>query len=149
MPIDVYTDGSCFGNPGPGGWAYCYRHGGEWIERSGIDPDSTNNRMELLASIHAIEEFDEGAEVRIYTDSQYVHRSASQYLENWCRKGWRKSDGKQVLNQDLWERLLHAKLGKACEWVWVRGHDGDEGNERAHVLAQTACEAARLGAGGG
>jgi ribonuclease HI len=142
--IEVWTDGACLGNPGPGGWGALIRLAGEAdVELSGGDPATTNNRMELTAAIRALEATPEAARVRLHTDSQYVKDGLTQWLPNWRRRGWRTADGKPVKNQDLWERLDAVARARVVDWRWVRGHAGDPGNERADALARAGCETAR------
>jgi len=155
--IDIYTDGACIGNPGPGGWAalICYQDVGlkEW-ELSGSEPDTTNNRMEMMGAIMALEYVQARcgcyAPVKLFTDSQYVVKGMTEWLPGWIAKGWRTDAGKPVKNQDLWERLLTASQRFTIEWKWVKGHAGNPGNERVDALAnrcaQDAFSAANAGA---
>ncbi len=140
--VDIHTDGSCSGNPGPGGWGAVIRDGDEVRELSGAEPSTTNNRMELLAAAAALESLEPGANVRITTDSRYVRDGITSWLVGWKRKGWKTASGKPVKNRDLWERLEHATSPHQVEWHWVRGHTGDPGNERADTLARSAVESA-------
>lgn len=132
----VYTDGACHGNPGPGGWGVVLRVEGE-DERHlyGGDPHTTNNQMELLAAITALEELAHGAAVQLWTDSQYVRNGITSWINGWKRKGWKTTAGQPVKNQELWQRLDAAAARHTVDWRWVRGHNGDEGNELADTLA--------------
>ncbi len=133
--IEIYTDGACKGNPGPGGWGAWLRSGIHEKELYGGEPLTTNNRMELLAVIRALESLKRPSQVRIATDSQYVQKGISEWIKNWKLRGWRTSNKEPVKNADLWQ-MLDAVSGKhQIEWVWVKGHAGHEGNERADMLA--------------
>jgi ribonuclease HI len=133
--VEVYADGACRGNPGPGGWGVLLRQGGRERELHGGEAHTTNNRMELTAVIRALEALQPGAAVRVYTDSQYVQKGISGWIHDWKRRGWRTADKKPVKNQDLWLRLDELAGGHAVEWHWVRGHAGHPENERADALA--------------
>ncbi len=133
--VEVYADGACRGNPGPGGWGVLLRQGGRERELHGGEALTTNNRMELTAVIRALEALEPGATVRVYTDSQYVQKGISGWIHDWKRRGWRTADKKPVKNQDLWLRLDELARGHAVEWHWVRGHAGHPENERADALA--------------
>ncbi len=133
--VDVYTDGACKGNPGPGGWGALLRFGDHEKELFGGEPNTTNNRMELTAVIEALRVLKRTCKVRVHTDSQYVQKGISEWLANWRRRGWRTSDGKPVKNQDLWQALDELAGGHAIEWRWVKGHAGHPENERADALA--------------
>ncbi|MEX0638232.1 MAG: ribonuclease HI [Burkholderiales bacterium] len=133
--VEVYADGACRGNPGPGGWGVLLRAGGRERELHGGEPATTNNRMELTAVIRALEALEPAAAVRVYTDSQYVQKGISGWIHDWKRRGWRTADKKPVKNQDLWMRLDELARGHAVEWHWVRGHAGHPENERADALA--------------
>ena len=133
--VEVYTDGACKGNPGIGGWGAWLRNGGNETELFGGERHTTNNRMELLAVIEALSTLSPPANVRLHTDSQYVQKGISEWIHSWKRRGWRTSDGKPVKNVDLWQRLDAVSARHKIEWVWVRGHAGDPGNERADQLA--------------
>ena len=133
--VEVYADGACRGNPGPGGWGVLLRQGGRERELHGGEAHTTNNRMELTAVIRALEALQPGAAVRVYTDSQYVQKGISGWIHDWKRRGWRTADKKPVKNQDLWLRLDELARGHAVEWHWVRGHAGHPENERADALA--------------
>jgi len=138
--IDIYTDGACVGNPGPGGWGVLVLKNGEAIELFGGDGATTNNRMEMQAALEALRAVP-GA-VRIHTDSQYLKNGVTQWMANWKRNGWKTADRKPVKNKDLWLAIDEALKGRTVEWCWVRGHDGDPGNERADALARKGCELA-------
>lgn len=133
--VEIYTDGACKGNPGVGGWGAILLYGDHEKEIFGGELQTTNNRMELLAVIRALEALKRGCRARVHTDSRYVHDGISQWLPNWKRRGWRTADNKPVKNADLWRELEAQASRHRVEWVWVRGHDGDVGNERADVLA--------------
>jgi len=133
--VEIYADGACRGNPGPGGWGVVLRAGGTEREIFGGEPDTTNNRMELTAVIRALEALKRHCSVRVYTDSQYVQKGISEWIHSWKRRGWRTADKKPVKNEDLWRRLDELARGHAIEWHWVRGHSGHLENERADALA--------------
>jgi ribonuclease HI len=136
--VDVFTDGACLGNPGPGGWAALLRYGQVEKLISGAEPDTTNNRMELMGAIGALEALTRPCRVRITTDSQYVKQGIQQWVARWQANGWRTSDKKPVKNQDLWERLVKATAPHDVEWFWTRGHSGHEENERVDEAARIA-----------
>jgi ribonuclease HI len=139
--IEIYTDGACRGNPGPGGWAAVLTAGEREKEISGAQYQTTNNRMELQAVISALQALKRPAEVRLYTDSQYVRRGVLEWLEQWKARGWKTADKKPVKNQDLWE-VLDGEVSKhRIEWHWVPGHSGVPGNERCDALANAAIDA--------
>jgi len=133
--IEIYTDGACRGNPGPGGWGALLMMGEHEKELSGAELLTTNNRMELTAVIKALEALKRPVVARIYTDSQYVRRGITEWLSAWKARNWRTADKKPVKNQDLWERLDALVTGHDIEWHWVKGHSGHDGNERADALA--------------
>ncbi|NWG86804.1 MAG: ribonuclease HI [Hydrogenophilaceae bacterium] len=135
MVVDLYTDGACKGNPGPGGWGALLRFGDHEKELFGGEPGTTNNRMELTAVIEGLRALKRGCKVRVHTDSQYVQKGISEWLQNWRRRGWRTSEGKPVKNQDLWQALDELASGHEVEWHWVKGHAGHPQNERADALA--------------
>jgi ribonuclease HI len=139
--VDIYTDGACRGNPGPGGWAALLLFGEHQREISGAEILTTNNRMELTAVIRALEALKRPVKGRIYTDSQYVRQGILEWLPNWKRRGWKTADRKPVKNQDLWETLDALAATHELEWHWVRGHSGNEGNERVDLLANRAIDA--------
>ncbi|HVV26800.1 MAG TPA: ribonuclease HI [Rhizomicrobium sp.] len=136
--VDIFTDGACSGNPGPGGWAAILRSGHHEKELSGGEKATTNNRMELTAVIEGLKALKTGGAVTIHTDSRYVMDGASKWLLGWKKKAWKTADGKPVKNEDLW-RLLDAEMERrAVHWVWVAGHSGHPENERADRLARAA-----------
>ena len=133
--VDIYTDGACKGNPGPGGWGVWLKWGDHEKELFGGEPDTTNNRMELTAVIEALASLKRRCKVRLHTDSQYVHGGISTWIHDWKKRGWRTADKKPVKNVDLWMKLDELVQQQDIEWIWVRGHDGNVGNERADELA--------------
>jgi ribonuclease HI len=139
--VDVFTDGACLGNPGPGGWGVLLRAGAHERELSGGERLTTNNRMELMAAIAGLEALKRSCEVDVTTDSQYVKRGVEEWMARWRANGWRTSDRKPVRNQDLWERLAAAIASHRVRWHWVRGHAGHAENERVDALARAAAEA--------
>lgn len=143
--IDIYTDGACSGNPGPGGWGVLILDGEERREFYGGEPETTNNRMELMAAIRALQETAEDGEVRLHTDSQYVKNGINDWINNWKRNGWKTSARKPVKNQDLWQALDAEIAGRRIDWRWVKGHAGDPGNERADELARMGALTAASG----
>ena len=145
--IEVHTDGACKGNPGPGGWGALLRWREVERELSGGEPDTTNNRMELMAAIAALEALREPCDVILTTDSQYVRQGIMDWLSNWIRRGWKTAGGDPVKNRDLWERLQAASAPHTIDWRWVKGHSGHPENERVDVLARTAAEQIRDKAG--
>jgi len=132
---EIFTDGACRGNPGPGGWGALLRYNGHEKILYGAEPLTTNNRMELLAAIHALESLKRPCRVRLTTDSQYVQKGIQEWLANWKRRGWKTSAKKPVKNQDLWVALDEAIARHDIQWKWVKGHDGNPGNEEADALA--------------
>lgn len=138
MAVTIYTDGACSGNPGPGGWGALLRYNGVEKELSGGETPTTNNRMELMAAIMALEALRKPCEVRLYTDSKYVMDGITKYMDGWIRNGWRTAAKKDVKNRDLWERLTKAMQGHKIDWHWVKGHAGHPENERADALARAA-----------
>lgn len=143
--VDIYTDGACRGNPGPGGWAalLCFR--GRESEIGGHEAWTTNNRMELLAAIHGLEALRRPCRVRLVTDSTYVRDGVTRWIAGWKRRGWRTATGQPVKNVDLWRRLDQAAAGHEVDWEWVRGHSGHPENERVDQRARA--EAAAVGSG--
>ena len=139
--VEIYTDGACRGNPGPGGWAAILSSGGHERELSGAEASTTNNRMELLAVINALAALKRRVRARVYTDSQYVRLGMTEWLAGWKARGWRTADRKPVKNQDLWERLDSLASSHDVEWHWVKGHSGVPGNERCDALANAAIDA--------
>ncbi|MEZ5791457.1 MAG: ribonuclease HI [Nitratireductor sp.] len=138
--VDIWTDGACSGNPGPGGWGALMRHGERERELSGGEPDTTNNRMELRAAIEALNALKKPCEVHVHTDSQYVRGGVTGWMHNWKRNGWKTSDKKPVKNEDLWRELDAATARHKIHWHWVKGHAGHVENERADELARTGME---------
>lgn len=139
--IEIHTDGACSGNPGPGGWGAVLRWRGLDKELSGYEADTTNNRMELMAAIQALETLKRPMKVRMVTDSNYVKRGITGWLMGWKANGWKTADKKPVKNKDLWERLDAASQRHQIEWRWVKGHAGNADNERADKLATEAIKA--------
>ena len=136
--VEIFTDGACTGNPGPGGWGAVLRWQGRERELSGAEAATTNNRMELTAAIMALEALKRPMTVSLTTDSQYVRQGITQWLAGWKAKGWKTADRKPVKNQDLWQRLEAAAARHRVAWHWVRGHAGHPENERADALARSA-----------
>ena len=143
--VGIHTDGACLGNPGPGGWAALLRYGSTERELAGGEADTTNNRMELMAAIAALEAQTSPCEVVLHTDSQYVKKGIGEWLPNWIRRGWKTAGGDPVKNRDLWERLAAASTRHQMTWKWVRGHSGHVDNERVDQLARAAAERIREG----
>jgi ribonuclease HI len=137
--VEIFTDGACKGNPGPGGWGAVIRSGAHEKELSGGEPLTTNNRMELLATIRALEALKRPCTVSVTTDSNYVRDGITKWIHNWQRNGWKTADRKPVKNGDLWQELLRAAAPHSISWHWVKGHAGHPENERADRLA---CDAA-------
>jgi ribonuclease HI len=133
--VEIFTDGACRGNPGPGGWGAVLRSEGHEKELFGGEDHTTNNRMELTAVIRALEALKRPSRVKLYTDSQYVQKGISEWIHSWKRKGWKTADKKDVKNADLWRELDAAAARHEVEWHWVRGHAGHPENERADQLA--------------
>jgi ribonuclease HI len=133
--IDLFTDGACRGNPGPGGWGVLLRHKNNEKELWGGEAATTNNRMELTAVIRGLESLPEPSRVRVYTDSQYVQKGISEWIHSWKRRGWKTADKKDVKNVDLWKQLDEAARRHSVQWHWVKGHAGHPENERADELA--------------
>jgi ribonuclease HI len=146
--VQIFTDGGCHGNPGPGGWAFIYTDEGHRVERSGFEAETTNNRMELTAVIRALEYAEErgrgadsaaaaaGKEMTIYTDSQYVQKGISEWIHSWVQNNWKTAAKKPVKNKDLWVRLQELSDRCTPRWMWVRGHAGTENNEKCDLLVQ-------------
>ncbi len=144
--VEIYTDGACSGNPGPGGWGALLRYGTHVKElRGGEGPSTTNNRMEMMAAIRALESLTRPATVRLHTDSTYLRNGITSWIAGWQRNGWLTKDRKPVKNADLWQRLTAAIAPHQVEWLWVKGHAGDPGNERADTLAGIGLTEARDG----
>lgn len=144
--VEIWTDGACKGNPGWGGWGALLKHGRHEKTLHGGEPNTTNNRMELLAVIRALEALKRRCVVVVHTDSQYVQKGMTEWLPNWKRRNWRTADKKPVKNADLWQRLDELVQLHEVHWKWVRGHAGDPGNERADQLANTGVAQARAAA---
>ena len=140
--VVIYTDGACSGNPGPGGWGAVLRWNDKEKELYGGDPLTTNNRMELMAAIQALEALQRPATVQLRTDSKYLLDGITKWVQGWQRNGWRTSAKKPVKNDDLWRRLIEAMKPHEVTWQWVKGHAGDPGNERADALARLGIEEA-------
>ena len=135
MVVEIYTDGACSGNPGPGGWGAVLTYRGREREIFGGEAATTNNRMELMAAIRALETLTRPTTVHLYTDSVYVRSGITSWLAGWKRNGWLTSAKQPVKNADLWQRLEAAAAPHQVQWRWVKGHNGDPGNERADALA--------------
>jgi len=133
--VEIYTDGACKGNPGPGGWGALLRSGRRERELFGGEPDTTNNRMELTAVIRALEALKRPCRVEVFTDSEYVKKGITEWLQAWKRRGWKTADRKPVKNEALWRRLDELADRHRIRWHWVRGHSGHADNERADALA--------------
>lgn len=141
--VGIHTDGACLGNPGPGGWAALLRYRGRERELAGGEAQTTNNRMELMAAIMALEALSEPCTIVLHTDSQYVRQGITEWLPGWVRRNWRTSGGSDVKNRDLWERLQAACARHRIDWRWVKGHSGDPDNDRVDQLAREQAEAFR------
>jgi len=138
VQVEIFCDGACSGNPGPGGYGAILRYGGNEKEISGGAPDTTNNRMEMTAVIESLRQLTRPCRVSITTDSQYVVKGMTEWIEGWQRKGWKNSKKDPVLNRDLWEALLEQSQRHTIDWNWVRGHAGHPENERCDQLAREA-----------
>ena len=141
--VDIYTDGACSGNPGPGGWGAILRSGAHEKEIFGGEPATTNNRMELLAVIRALEALKRPVAARVHTDSQYVQKGISEWNHGWKARGWKTASKEPVKNADLWRALDEAASRHQVKWLWVRGHNGHPENERADALARRGVDAVR------
>ncbi|HRP11254.1 MAG TPA: ribonuclease HI [Terricaulis sp.] len=141
--VQIWTDGACSGNPGPGGWGAILRYGDTEKELSGGEAATTNNRMELMGAISALEALKRPSEVKLHTDSKYVMDGLTKWIHGWKKNGWKTADKKPVKNEDLWKRLDAANARHKVEWKWVKGHAGDVMNERADALARAAIAALR------
>ena len=139
--VEIYTDGACRGNPGPGGWGALLSFGEREKELAGAEAHTTNNRMELTAVIRALEALKRPVEARVFTDSEYVRRGITEWVVSWKARGWKTADRKPVKNQDLWEELDRLAALHKIEWRWVKGHSGVPGNERVDRLANEAIDA--------
>jgi ribonuclease HI len=133
--VSIYTDGACKGNPGPGGWGVFFKYNGHEKVLFGGERATTNNRMELMAAIQALENLHSCCHIQLYTDSKYVLQGITEWMNNWKKRGWKTSANQAVKNEDLWRRLDTAIQRHKVEWIWVKGHAGDPGNERADELA--------------
>ena len=142
-PVEIFTDGACSGNPGPGGWGAILRWRGVEKELAGAEPATTNNRMELMAAIQALEALKRPCKVELHTDSQYLRTGITEWMPGWKARGWLTADKKPVKNDDLWKRLDAARLRHQVDWRWVKGHAGHELNERADELAREGLKEAR------
>jgi ribonuclease HI len=140
--VEMWTDGGCKPNPGPGGWGVLLRFGTVEKQLSGGDPATTNNRMELTAAAEALEALSRPCRVRLHTDSEYLKNGVTRWATGWVRKNWRSSTGDPVKNMDLWRRILDAAAKHEIEWVWIRGHSGDAGNDLVDRLATSGRETA-------
>ena len=136
--VEIFTDGACSGNPGPGGWGAVLRHGEVVRELSGGDPSTTNNRMEMMAAIQALKALKRPCKVKLTTDSTYVRDGITKWLHGWRRNGWKTADKKPVKNVELWQALVEAAAPHQVDWLWVKGHAGHPENERADELARAA-----------
>ena len=141
--VDIYTDGACSGNPGPGGWGAILRAGAHEKTLYGGEPATTNNRMELLAVIRALETLKRPSTVRVHTDSQYVQKGISEWIHGWKARGWKTAARAPVKNEDLWRALDAAQSTHQVEWIWVKGHAGHVDNERADALARQGVDEIR------
>jgi ribonuclease HI len=141
--VEIFTDGACSGNPGPGGWGAILRVANRERELSGGDPATTNNRMELMAAIMALEALKRPCKVRLLTDSNYVRDGVTKWIHGWKKNGWRTADKKPVKNVELWQRLDAARTPHRVDWIWVKGHSGHAENERADQLARGEIEKLR------
>ncbi|RCS23370.1 ribonuclease HI [Phyllobacterium salinisoli] len=146
--IEAYTDGACSGNPGPGGWGVVLRWNGKEKELFGGEPDTTNNRMELMAAISALTGLKEPCEVALYTDSKYVMDGISKWIHGWKKNGWKTADRKPVKNGELWQALDEATRRHKVTWHWVKGHAGHPENERADALARAGMAPFKKGGAG-
>jgi len=140
VQYDLFTDGACLGNPGPGGWAFILRCGDEEVVQSGGEPDTTNQRMEVTAVLRALESLEIPAAVAIYADSKYVTDGLTQWMDGWLKKNWRNASKKPVKNQDLWKPLARLRERHEITTNWVKGHAGHAENERCDTLAATEAE---------
>lgn len=141
MPkIEIFTDGACLGNPGPGGWAYLLRYGPQQKLGSGHDEDTTNNRMELKAVIEALHALTKSCEIDLFTDSEYVRKGITEWVFGWQKNGWKTAQKQPVKNKDLWEELLELSKTHTMQWHWVKGHSGHPENEQVDEAARIAAQ---------
>lgn len=143
--VEIFTDGACKGNPGPGGWAALLRMGKHEKELSGSEPETTNNRMEMTAVIRALAALTEACDVSLYTDSKYVIDGITKWIEGWQKRGWKTAAKKPVLNEDLWRQMLNEVGRHKITWHWVKGHNGHPENERVDQMASERAEQAGRG----
>ena len=143
--VEIFTDGACLGNPGPGGYGAVLRYRGQTREISGCAPRTTNNRMEMTAVVEALRQLKRPCRVRVVTDSSYIVKGMTEWLPGWLRRNWRNSQGSPVLNRDLWETLLELSRRHRVEWHWIRGHNGHPENERCDRLARQAAKDCKPG----
>ncbi len=141
--VEIFTDGACSGNPGPGGWGTVLRFGHAEKELSGGERDTTNNRMEMMAAIAGLEALKRPSRVKLTTDSTYLRDGITKWIHAWKTRGWKTADGKPVKNRELWQRLERALVGHSVDWHWVKGHSGHPENERADQLARSAIKRLR------
>ncbi len=146
--VEIYADGACKGNPGTGGWGALLRSGQHKKEIFGGEEATTNNRMELMAVIQALQTLNRPCEVTVYTDSQYVQKGITEWIHGWKKRGWKTADKEPVKNADLWQQLDKAQAGHQMQWRWVRGHAGNAGNERADQLANRGVASLRASSSG-
>jgi ribonuclease HI len=142
--VIIYTDGACRGNPGPGGWGVILKYKDNIKELNGAETDTTNNRMELMAAIQALESLTRPCSVQLNSDSSYVLKGITEWMPNWKKRGWKTAARTPVKNEDLWRRLDAAMAKHKVEWKWVKGHSGDTGNDRADVLANLGIDSLKL-----
>ncbi|MEC5386335.1 ribonuclease HI [Uliginosibacterium sp. H3] len=142
--VDIFTDGACSGNPGPGGWGAILRSGDVEKELWGGEPQTTNNRMEMMAVIRGLRALKRPVSARVYTDSQYVQKGITEWIQGWKKRGWKTADKQPVKNEDLWRQLDELAAGHKVEWLWVKGHAGHPENERADALARKGVDAVRM-----
>ncbi len=142
--VEIFTDGACRGNPGPGGWGAILRFNGKEKEIYGGEPNTTNNRMEMTAAIVAIESLNRDCQVELTTDSEYLRKGITEWLAQWKRRGWKTAAKKPVKNVDLWQRLEAAIENHSVEWHWVKGHSGHDENERADQLANRGIDEQKI-----
>ena len=140
VQYDLFTDGACLGNPGPGGWAYILRSADEEVVRSGGEPDTTNQRMEVTAVLRALESLEEPSSIAIHADSKYVTDGLSEWMDGWIKKNWKNAAKKPVKNQDLWKPLAKLRETHEITTSWLKGHDGHKENERCDMLASAEAE---------